>query len=218
MAGIRVLRWSHDQTAIGTSFAHEKPHDNVCVELHRASGPFTLVPLPNGRSSLVWVERRAEAARLAALPAAAFACEVERVSRRALGRVFDVAERACFPLMGLIAREVGKNRVVLLGEAAHVAPPIGAQGLNLGFRDVAALVELAKEARANGEDIGGDHLLRRYSAARRADMVTRTLGADMLNRSLLSGFLPLSPARGAGLYALGAIGPLRRAVMRRGIA
>jgi len=107
---------------------------------------------------------------------------------------------------------------VLLGEAAHILPPIGAQGLNLGFRDVETLLELLAAAKEKREDIGSGDLLRAYSAARRGDVMSRTVGTDILNRSLLSDFLPLQAARGLGLYALGSIGPLRRAFMRRGMA
>jgi 2-octaprenyl-6-methoxyphenol hydroxylase len=217
-AGIRTLAWSYEQIAIATSFSHERPHSGVCIELHRSAGPFTLVPLPGNKSSLVWVERKEEAGRLLALDDADFAREAEKVSRLALGRIFQVSERARFLLTALAVREFGRSRVALVGEAAHVTPPIGAQGLNLGFRDVEALTTLIAAARERGDDIGGQNLLRAYSASRRRDIVSRTFGADMLNRSLLSGFLPLQLARGLGLYALGAIGPLRRAFMRSGIA
>ncbi len=217
-AGIRTLSWAYDQVAIATSFTHERPHNGICIELHRAAGPFTMVPLPDNRSSLVWVERRAEAERIAALDDADFAQEVERVSRFAFGRVSDVRPRARFPLSSLMARDYGWGRIALVGEAAHVTPPIGAQGLNLGFRDVDRLLVLATKARTQRSDIGGDELLRAYSSVRRADIVTRTVGVDVLNRSLLSGFLPFTAGRGLGLYALGTIGPLRRAFMRQGIA
>lgn len=217
-AGIGTVAWSYDQTAIATSFAHEGPHRGMCIELHRAGGPFTLVPLRGNMSSLVWVARKTEAARLAALSDADFAREVEKVSHLALGPISNVTERARFPLSFLVARELGLNRVALIGEAAHVAPPIGAQGLNLGFRDAQALTELIGAAKDRGEDIGGDDLLRAYSSARRGDIVSRTFGVDILNRSLISSFLPLQAARGLGLFALGAVGPLRRAFMHRGIA
>jgi 2-octaprenyl-6-methoxyphenol hydroxylase len=115
-------------------------------------------------------------------------------------------------------REYGRRRVALIGEAAHSVPPIGAQGLNLGFRDAASLAGLITAAKNRQDDIGSDRFLDEYSLSRRGDIVSRTLGADILNRSLLSGFLPLQAARGLGLFALGAIGPLRRAFMRRGIA
>jgi 2-octaprenyl-6-methoxyphenol hydroxylase len=109
------------------------------------------------------------------------------------------------------------ERLALVGDAAHVLPPIGAQGLNLGLRDVEAIVARAAEARADGRDIGGPETLRAYERARRADIALRTGAVDGLNRSLLSHFAPVDFARGAGLATLSALGPLRRLVMRAGI-
>ncbi len=217
-AGIRSLTWSYDQIAMAASFGHERPHNDICIEFHRHAGPLTLIPLPGNRSSLVWSERTSEARRILALDDPAFCTGLEKVSRLALGRISDPSERAGFPLAFLLVREYGRSRVALAGEAAHAAPPIGAQGLNLGFRDVEALMRLVGDARAAGEDHGGDKLLRAYSVARRGDIMSRTLGLDLLNRSLLSGFLPFQAARGFGLFALSTVGPLRRAFMRRGIA
>jgi 2-octaprenyl-6-methoxyphenol hydroxylase len=216
--GIRTLSWSYGQTALAGSFAHELPHNGVCIEFHRGAGPLTLIPLPGNRSSFVWSERRTDAERLLALADAEFAAEMEKASRFALGRISDLTPRAGFPLSSVLVREYGKARVALVGEAAHAAPPIGAQGLNLGLRDVETLAGLIAEAHAEGRDIGSAGVLRAYSVARRGDILSRTLSLDLLNRSLLSGFLPLQAARGAGLYALGTFGPLRRAFMRRGIA
>jgi 2-octaprenyl-6-methoxyphenol hydroxylase len=218
LVGIRSLRWAYDQVAIACSFSHSHHHHDICIEMHRAAGPFTLVPLKGQRSSLVWVERKPEAERLQTLSDDAFAREVEIVSRYVLGSIHDVTPRAAFPLASLIAREYGKSRVALAGEAAHAVPPIGAQGLNLGFRDVETLLDLVTGAANKGEDIGGDAVLQRYWSTRRGDVVSRTLGIDLLNRSLLSGLIPMQFARGLGLYALSAIGPLRRAFMQRGIA
>ena len=217
-AGIRKLSWAYDQIAMAASFSHERPHRGICIEFHRSAGPFTLVPLPGNASSFVWVERKNDAERLLALDDADFALEIEKASHLALGRVSSVSERARFPLSSLAVREYGRTRIALVGEAAHVTPPIGAQGLNLGFRDVETLVGLLAAAKEKKEDIGSHDLLRSYSAARRGDIMSRTVGADILNRSLLSDILPLQAARGVGLYALGAIGPLRRAFMRRGMA
>ena len=217
-AGIRKLAWAYDQIALAASFSHERPHRGMCIEFHRTAGPFTLVPLPGNASSFVWVERKVEAERLLGLDDAGFAREMEKASHFALGHVTAVSERAGFPLSSLAVREYGRARVALVGEAAHVTPPIGAQGLNLGFRDVETLLRLLSEAKERKADLGSGDLLRAYSAARRGDIVSRTFGADILNRSLLSGFLPLQAARGLGLYALGSIGPLRRALMRRGMA
>jgi 2-octaprenyl-6-methoxyphenol hydroxylase len=217
-AGIRSFSWAYGQIALAGSFSHERPHNSVCIEFHRQGGPFTLIPLPGNRSSFVWSERKADAERLLALDAGAFAAEAGKASHFALGRISDPSERAAFPLSSVLVRDYGLSRVALVGEAAHAVPPIGAQGLNLGFRDVEVLAALAGEARRRGEDIGGDALLRAYTTARRGDILSRTLGLDLLNRSLLSGFFLLQAGRGLGLLALGMAGPLRRAFMRRGIA
>ena len=107
---------------------------------------------------------------------------------------------------------------MLAGEAAHVIPPVGAQGLNLGLRDAATIAELAADASRTGRDPGGADVLARYERMRRADVEGRTLAVDLLNRSLLTDFLPVQSARGLGLYALQKVGPLRRAVMREGVA
>ncbi|HZV21792.1 MAG TPA: FAD-dependent oxidoreductase, partial [Hyphomicrobiales bacterium] len=161
---IRTLTWSYDQIAIAASFSHDRPHRGICIELHRRAGPFTLVPLPGNNSSLVWVETKSEAERLLALDDAEFARRIEEISRLALGRVNNLSPMAKFPLSALAARQYGKSRVALVGEAAHAVPPIGAQGLNLGFRDVEVLVRLIGSAKDRGEDIGSDGLLRAYSA------------------------------------------------------
>jgi 2-octaprenyl-6-methoxyphenol hydroxylase len=128
------------------------------------------------------------------------------------------ASRGVFALAVETARRCGARRVALVGEAAHVMPPIGAQGLNLGLRDAATIAELVVAARRDGGDVGADELTARYDQMRRADVASRTLAVDLLNRSLLSDFLPLQGARGFGLYLIDRIGPLRRAVMREGVA
>ncbi len=113
--------------------------------------------------------------------------------------------------------KIAAERLALIGDAAHVLPPIGAQGLNLGLRDVEAIIACAVKARAEGRDIGGSETLRAYESARRADVMLRTAAVDGLNRSLLTHFPPVDFARGAGLATLSAFGPLRRFVMRAGI-
>jgi 2-octaprenyl-6-methoxyphenol hydroxylase len=123
-----------------------------------------------------------------------------------------------FPLSVATAKRFGARRIALVGEAAHVIPPIGAQGLNLGLRDVASISELAIAAQRDGGDIGGEAVLDAYEKMRRADVSSRTLAIDLLNRTLLTDFLPVQGMRGLGLYMIDRIGPLRRAVMREGVA
>ncbi|MBX9774511.1 MAG: UbiH/UbiF family hydroxylase [Xanthobacteraceae bacterium] len=217
-AGIETESRRYPQTALTYNLAHARPHNDTSTEFHTASGPFTLVPLPGQRSSLVFVVDPAEGPRIGTLAGAELAEEIERRSHSLLGKVAVEAGPGVFPLGSEIARRFGQSRIVLVGEAAHVMPPIGAQGLNLGLRDAATIGELAAAARRDGADLGADELTSRYEHMRRADVTSRSLAVDLLNRSLLSGFLPLQGARGFGLYLLDQIGPLRRAVMREGVA
>lgn len=216
-AGIATRTWSYPQAAIATSFRHSRPHGSVSTEFHRPAGPFTTVPLPDLSSSLVWVERPAEAQRLAALDEAAFRTAVEIRLQGLLGALGEIAPRAVFPLSGLTAERFGGNRVALVGEAGHVIPPIGAQGLNLGIRDAAALADCVAEALAAGRDPGGSVALDAYSARRRSDVTSRITTIDVLNRSLISEFVPVHLARGMGLVALKTFGPLRRLAIREGL-
>jgi 2-octaprenyl-6-methoxyphenol hydroxylase len=217
-AGILIDAFDYGQSALTLNLRHTRPHEGVSTEFHTPSGPFTLVPLPGLRSSLVCVVASREAERLAALPTASLAAEIERRAHSILGKI-DV-ERAAniFPLTAEAARDICAARIALVGEAAHVLPPIGAQGLNLGVRDAATIAELALSACRAGRDPGSAEVPARYRDARRADVTTRAFAVDMLNRSLLSDFLPIQGMRGLGLYLVDRIGPLRRALMREGVA
>jgi 2-octaprenyl-6-methoxyphenol hydroxylase len=206
------------QTALTVSFAHTRPHNDTSTEFHTVTGQFTLVPLPGNRSSLVWVLSPHEAEAKSQLDDANLSEEIEKASHSILGKISVEPGRGVFPLSVIGAERFAANRIALVGEAAHIIPPVGAQGLNLGLRDAAAIAELVAAAWRAGRDVGADDLLVRYDRMRRADVGTRTLAADLLNRSLLTGFLPVQSLRGLGLYALDRIGPLRRAVMREGVA
>ena len=217
-AGIETDARIYPQTALTFNLRHSRPHNDVSTEFHTESGPFTLVPLPGRRSSLVCVLDHAGADELGALEDAALAEELERRAHSILGR-FEVEQgRGRFPLAIATAQRFGANRVALVGEAAHLIPPIGAQGLNLGLRDAATIGELVVGAHRQGGDVGGAMLLERYDALRRADVKSRSLAIDLLNRTLLTDFLPVQGARGLGLYLIDRIGPLRRALMREGVA
>ncbi|MGI9382688.1 MAG: UbiH/UbiF family hydroxylase [Methyloligellaceae bacterium] len=217
-AGIATESWQYDQTAIACNFDHSETHANISNEFHGRAGPFTTVPLPGRASSLVWVERPGEAKRLMTLAEPRIAEEIEKRTHGLLGSVTAVGPRAAFPLSGLTADTLARQRIALVGEAGHVIPPIGAQGLNLGFRDAAALADLVIAALADGRDPGAAEVLVAYDRSRRSDVATRTVAVDLLNRSLVSGFLPIQAARGLGLHLLNSVGPLRRLVMRQGLA
>lgn len=217
-AGIGIDERDYPQVALTVSFKHSRAHRDTSTEFHTASGPFTLVPLPGSRSSLVWVLDPIHADEIAALDDAALAAEIERASHSILGKIEIEPGRGLFPLGVVTARRFADKRIALVGEAAHVIPPIGAQGLNLGLRDAATIGELAVAAHRAGHDIGGADVLSAYDQLRRADVGSRTLAIDLLNHTLLADFLPVQGMRGLGLYVLDRIGPLRRAVMREGVA
>ncbi|HZP77020.1 MAG TPA: UbiH/UbiF family hydroxylase [Pseudolabrys sp.] len=217
-AGIETSEHRYSQSAVALSFTHTRPHHETSTEFHTPSGPFTVVPLPGSRSSLVWVVDPAEAERIAGLAAPVLADDVERHAHSILGKVIIEPGRGVFPLTVTTAKSFAAHRVALVGEAAHVIPPIGAQGLNLGLRDAATIGELVADERRSGGDVGAPHLLARYDELRRRDVGTRSVAVDLLNRSLLTDFLPVQGARGLGLYLMDHIGPLRRAVMREGVA
>ncbi|ARM12314.1 MULTISPECIES: UbiH/UbiF family hydroxylase [Rhizobium] len=213
-SGIGVRNWSYPQSAMVLNFAHSLPHQNISSEFHTKHGPFTQVPLPGSRSSLVWVQDPAEAAARMELPLAELGRLVEAQMQSMLGKV-DVEEGVqLWPLSGMMAHRFGKGRTALIGEAAHVFPPIGAQGLNLSLRDIMALTDiLCDRAELPVPADAGDS----FDRKRRADIMTRTASVDLLNRSLLSDFLPVQMLRAAGLHILSAIPPLRNLVMREGI-
>jgi 2-octaprenyl-6-methoxyphenol hydroxylase len=213
-AGISLNAWSYPQTAMVLTFAHSRGHANISTEFHTETGPFTTVPLPGNRSSLVWVMAPQDVDMVKALSGEALSRRVEDKMQSMLGKVKVDAARQFYPLSAQTPSRFAARRTMLAGEAAHVFPPIGAQGLNLGLRDVDACVETATRHR---DDPGSDASLSDYDSARRRDILLRTGAVDMLNRSLLSGFLPVQLARGLGLAALGAIPPLRAAFMREGL-
>ena len=217
-AGIPVMRRDLKQTALTFNVSHSRPHQNVSTEFHTPDGPCVFVPLPGNRSSIVWVAAPAEVERLRALTDGELSSEVEKRSHSILGRMTVEPGRNVFPLAIERPRKFARNRIALVGEAAHVFPPIGAQGLNLGLRDAADIAETAGEAVAAGRDPGAPDVLQRYDWARRPDVMSRTFAIDIANRSLLAGFLPLQPVRAVGIHLLGAIGPLRRLAMREGLA
>ena len=217
-AGIKTREWTYEQSALTCPFAHQRPHDGISTEFHRPAGPLTVVPSPGNTSSLVWVDRPAIARRLAALDDAAFRAGLEARLQGLLGPIGEIGPRGVFPLSGLVAAESARNRIALVGEAAHVVPPIGAQGLNLGLRDAALIADCVGDAVQLGGDVGAPQTLAAYVRARRLDIATRAWSIDLLNRSLISGYLPVQLLRGLGLHALKTIGPLRRLAIREGLA
>jgi 2-octaprenyl-6-methoxyphenol hydroxylase len=217
-AGIAVRRRELNQAALTFNIGHSRAHRNVSTEFHTPQGPCVFVPLPGDRCSVVWVARPKEAERLFLLSDDELSEAAERQSHSIFGRVRVEAGRHLFPLAIERPAQFAQHRIALVGEAAHVIPPIGAQGLNMGLRDADDIAAVVREALAPGEDPGAPQLLRRYDSARRGDVISRSFAIDWANRSLLNDFVPLQSLRAAGLHLLGSVGPIRRLAMREGLA
>ena len=217
-AGIGVRRRELNQSAATFNVSHSRPHRNISTEFHTPQGPCVFVPLPGDRSSVVWVAAPKEAGRLIALSDEELSEAAERQSHSILGRLRLEPGRHLFPLAIEQPRQFAHHRTALVGEAAHVIPPIGAQGLNMGLRDAADIADVVRRAIASGEDPGSPQVLKRYDSARRADVLSRTFAIDIANRSLLNDFLPVQSLRAAGMHLIGSFGPLRRLAMREGLA
>jgi len=211
--GTRTLRYG--QKALAFAVTHDRPHDNVSTEIHRSGGPFTLVPLPDrdGKpsSAVVWMERGPETARLRALPREDFEAELNRRSAGVLGRLTQATRLTEWPIISQIADRFTGPRTALIAEAAHVVPPIGAQGLNMSLADLAALLDLS------AEDPGSAESLAAYERRRRPEALARLFGIDALNRASMISARPLRDLRAAALGGLYAVAPVRRFMMRAGL-
>jgi 2-octaprenyl-6-methoxyphenol hydroxylase len=217
-AGIRLLSWRYPQTAIVATLAHELPHHGVAKEHFLNAGPFALLPMTGQRSSMVWTERAALAPRYVGLADAAFAAEVARRAGDHLGRIEAVGPRWSYPLGLQNAERYIDRRLVLVGDAANAMHPIAGQGLNLGLRDVAWLIEVLAGRARLGLDIGQAEVLERYQRRRRWDALTMLLMTDGLNRLFSNDVAPLRLARDLGLGLVQRSGPLKRFFERRAAA
>lgn len=216
-AGISCQTWQYPQAALTTILTHERDHRNISTEFHTRHGPFTLVPMPGHRSSLVWLTTPERAEELSRMSNDDLGRNVERQAGYMLGAMSVDGPRAIVPMAGLSAdRYIGK-RLALVGETAHVFPPIGAQGLNLGLRDIVNLRDVLVSASGNNSDIGGGDTLQHYQRQRKLDVGLRTAAVDGLNRMLLAQYLPADWLRAAGLIIMASLPPLKRIVMKVGM-
>jgi len=216
--GIPVRTLRYGQKALAFAVTHPIPHRNVSTEIHRSGGPFTLVPLPDRdgqpSSAIVWMEHGAEADRLAALPVPEFEAAMNLRSCGLLGPLTLVTRRTVWPIISQVAARMQGPRSALLAEAAHVVPPIGAQGLNMSLADLRVLLDLA---RAEPDRIGEPKMLAAYERARHAEVQARVAGIDLLNRASMIGAQPLRDLRAGALDALYSLAPVRRTLMRAGL-
>jgi 2-octaprenyl-6-methoxyphenol hydroxylase len=181
-AGIATFGWDYDQAGIVTTIAHERDHNGRAEEHFLPAGPFAILPLKGRRSSIVWTETKAEAARLVALPDADFLAELEQRFGLHLGDLAIAGPRRAYPLGLHVARSFIAERIALIGDAAHVIHPIAGQGLNMGLRDVAALAEAIIDGARLGIDVGAHSVLERYQRWRRFDTMAMGVATDSLNR------------------------------------
>ncbi len=216
--GIPATTIRYGQKALAFAVSHPIPHENVSTEIHRSGGPFTLVPLPDrdGRpcSAVVWMERGPEALRLQGLPVAQFEEEMNARSAHVLGPLTLITRRSLWPIISQHAARMTGERTALMAEAAHVVPPIGAQGLNMSLGDLRVLLELA---RARPEALGERKMLHSYHRRRYPEVRARIAGIDLLNRASMLSPRPLRDLRAAALGALYSAAPVRRAMMRAGL-
>ena len=216
--GIDVTTTRYGQKALAFAVAHPIPHNNVSTEIHRSGGPFTLVPLPdrNGgpASAVVWMETGPEVARLAALPVDAFEAAINERSCGILGPLRLDSALTLWPIITQVAERLTAPHVALIAEAAHVMPPIGAQGLNMSLADLSALLDLAM---ARPADLGSPEMLAAYERKRHLEVKARLAGVDLLNRTSMLGEPFLRDLRAGALNALYSLGPVRKTLMKAGL-
>lgn len=209
-AGIKVVGWSYPQIGIVTTVRHERPHEARAVQHFLPSGPFAILPLKGNRSCITWTEDADEARRILALDDRGFLAEVERRFGGKLGAIDLDGPRQSWPLETHLARRYVGPRFALVGDAAHGVHPLAGQGLNLAFRDVAALIEVVSDAVRLGFDPGDTQALERYERWRRFDSVVSAATFDGLNRLFANDLTLLRSARELGLGVVDRIPAIKR--------
>ncbi|MDG1471372.1 MAG: UbiH/UbiF family hydroxylase [Ascidiaceihabitans sp.] len=217
-AGIDVKTKRYGQKALAFAVTHPIPHDNVSTEVHRTGGPFTLVPLPdfNGMpsSAIVWMDDGPLSQARFEMDVDAFEAEMSTRSCHLFGPLTLASRRTIWPIISQTAERMTGQRLALIAEAAHVVPPIGAQGLNMSLQDTNVLLDLA-QARPDG--LGDAEMLEAYNTARMRDVKIRVTGIDLLNRASQATHPTLRDARAIGLNALYSMGPVRKTLMQMGL-
>ncbi|WP_306005351.1 UbiH/UbiF family hydroxylase [Aquicoccus porphyridii] len=217
-SGIPVKTTRYGQKALAFAVTHPVPHNNVSTEIHRSGGPFTLVPLPDYQglpsSAIVWMERGPEVARLAGLDEPDFEAAMNERSCGLFGPLTLASRRTVWPIISQIADRMHGERVALVAEAAHVVPPIGAQGLNMSLSDMRTLLDIAQ---SNPDQLGDRQMLETYHKHRHTEVAARVAGVDLLNRASMIESQPLRDLRAMGLGAIYSLAPVRKVMMQLGL-
>jgi len=214
-AGIPTHGWDYDQSGIVVTVGHERDHGGRAEEHFLPAGPFAILPLTGKRSSLVWTEKRAEAARIVALGDDEFLGELEQRFGLHLGEIKVLDKPRAFPLSYFVARSFIAERLALIGDAAHVIHPIAGQGLNMGLKDVAALAEVLVDAARLGMDIGQADVLERYQRWRRFDTMAMGVATNSLNFLFSNKSTLLRTVRDIGLGFVDRAPPLKSLFIRQ---
>ena len=213
-AGIKCIGWAYPQVGIVATVAHERPHHGKAVQHFLPAGPFAILPLKGNRSSIVWTEEKARGQELMAGSEDAFVAELTSRFGHRLGKIALEGPRQSFPLEFQMARSFVADRLALVGDAAHAVHPLAGQGLNIGIRDVAALVETVVETARLGLDIGSSTTLERYQRWRRFDSAFSGTVMDGLNRLFSNDSVPLRAIRDLGLGLVDRAPGLKRFLVR----
>lgn len=210
LSGIKTVGWSYHQTGIVVNLAHDLPHEGIAIQHFLPNGPFAILPLLGNRSCVTWSESEIEAKRILSLDDAGFLFETEKRFGCRLGNIRLETKRKSWPLSLRLARSYVADRFALIGDAAHAVHPIAGQGLNLAFRDSAALVEVLVEALRLGMDLGDGEVLSRYERWRRFDSTTSTLFYDALNRLFSTDNQIVRMLRDLGLGVVNRLPPIKQ--------
>lgn len=217
-ADVPVTTRRFGQKALAFCVSHPIPHDNVSTEVHRTGGPFTLVPLPDvdgmPHSAVVWMDDSAASNARAQMPVPEFEAEMSERSCHLFGPLKLQSRRALWPIISQHAARMTSERLALIAEAAHVLPPIGAQGLNMSLSDTATLLDLAQ---GNRDTLGSAQMLDAYHKARHSDILLRVRGIELLNRASQASHPAARDARAMGLEALYSMAPVRKMLMQMGL-
>ena len=216
-AGIRVARWQYDHSAIVSTLRHERPHEDIAYEIFYPQGPFALLPMTSDseghRSAIVWSVRREDGPAMLALDDATFAAEAQTRMGGFLGTIRIGSPRSSYPLGFHHASRITDRRLALVGDAAHVMHPIAGQGVNVGFRDVAALAQVLVEGARTGMDLGDAQLLARYQRWRGLDTLMVAMATDSLTRIYGVPGKAASAVRRFGMGLIDRVGPLKQRLM-----
>ena len=216
-AGITVARWKYDHSAIVSTLRHEQPHGNIAYEIFFPSGPFALLPMTDDdkghRSAIVWSVPKEDAQGWLTLTDQQFAAEAQAAMGSFLGKIELAAPRSTYPLGFHHAAQITSERLALVGDAAHAIHPIAGQGLNLGFRDAAALAQVLAQGARLGLDLGDKQLLDRYQRWRAIDSLSVAFATDSLTRIYGIPGKTASAVRRFGMGLIGRISPIRNKLM-----